>query len=324
MPNTPEDKSNALDKIPLPAREYKPVAPPTQSRSSASVLMVVGTILLVAVVLIIWWVSEMSQSETLGMMPQVDCLVTANTDANIRIGPGLEYRRAWILNEGESRRATYRVGFEWFQIDNGWLPRSAVSLKNACNDLPESQHPKLFEDDIELPKALLAAGWGETLGENFATNANGWVKLAADEEARLVEGELILAPDVEIAPTRDNILSYEDAYYTFEGYWEDATLVFIFRRSEIGEYQLHIESEKVYLRTFPDPKKIAEFPIAPIVPKERFLIGILSDGSTLEIFLNNQTLVSIKDETLSEGRYAFKAQGGEVHLRRFEVNVPLP
>ncbi|NJL93647.1 MAG: SH3 domain-containing protein [Anaerolineae bacterium] len=54
--------------------------------------------------------------------PEWRCWLQAEAPLNVRIGPGMEYARAWILGPGEAVQVTGQTATGWLHIEGGWLP----------------------------------------------------------------------------------------------------------------------------------------------------------------------------------------------------------
>ncbi len=321
------------DKIPLPHREYKPAELPAQLHRSTTLLPVmVGGLILAFTLIVGVWAASNNESELadVTVMPTQNavCVVTAQKLVNVRSGPGLEYGRVWMLNSGEQRQALAQAGRNWVKISRGWVAWDDVLLKAACDNLPEDVAPEIFEDDLIPPESILMLGWGETFGENFATTTNGWTSVT--QPGWLVEGALLLIPEVEFAPTNPQISHYENAYYLFSLMWEsgrmDSILQFTFRRGESGAYQLTIrrdgEVQLLSLSEDTSPRLLKEGNVGKIELEQGIVVGVLADGSALRVDWANQPLFSVEDDSFIHGTYAFQMSGGQGQLHRFEVYVP--
>ncbi len=321
-----------LNKIPI--REYDPptLRRPPRKPTPPYLPMALGIFILILAVVVGFLVAGNNDSEfaNVTVMPRqsASCILTAERDVNVRIGPSYEYGRAWILAKGEQRVAVARMGHSWFQVKNGWIPREDVSLGAAlvCANLPQADPIPLFDDDLVPPEAVLALGWSEILGENFATTVNDWANIENNHPAGIKEGELILENGARVAPSQAETA---DAYYVFDGFWSsggvNSTLVFSIRGSGQGEYQLSIQRSGQVRLVFLSGEAvvIASTTVPEIGMNQRFEAGIMCLGSRFEVFWNGESVLSADHNGLSAGRYAFEAQGGVVHLRRFEVNTGL-
>ncbi|MBZ0305230.1 MAG: SH3 domain-containing protein, partial [Anaerolineae bacterium] len=293
-----------------------------------------GVLILLAAVMVGIWTAASEESDLAGVtvMPDAsqDCLITAKKDVNVRFGPGYDYGRAWILLQGEQRPVTSRVEHSWFQIHNGWVSREDVSLNAAmtCANLPEVLPAPLFEDDLLPPDSVLSLGWREVLGESFATAANQWDDVISGRPALMREGELILEMGVRAAPLSFTAAD-TDHFYTFDGFWSsgriDSTLRFSFRSSGIGEYQLKIQRggqlELLFKSSQGEEVVLGSMDIPPVALEQRFVVGVLCQKNRIEIFWNGDTVLDVQHEGLSQGSYAFEAQHGVLHIRRFESAV---
>ena len=320
-----------LDKIPLPTREYKPAEmPAVKNRVSAYAPMLFGILMVVVTLLVVIWAATQDEDELadINLMPTANevCLVIAQKMVNVRVGPGLDYGRAWMLGLGEQRQAVAQAGTDWLQIPKGWIAREDVGLQSGCANLPTVESPEIFEDDLTPPASILARGWGESFGENFATMSNGWMD-ANGQAGFLFEGALLLQANAELAPTNPNIMRYEDAYYLFEMVWEvseaNGVFIFTFGGNETGEYQLNIWQEgKIQLMRNEHEIETAQVEKIPL--NQPLVVGVLADGTQLEMYWQDDLLFSIEDEGLKQGTYAVQMQAGSGVLRRFEINTLVP
>lgn len=312
----------------------QPLHLPPQTRSPLLIVVLSAGIILGTIVLALLLSSarrdEVNEFQAQGTST-ADCILVAVQDANVRIGPGYEYPRYWILPAGASERAYERVGEAWFRLENGWLPKETVTFLGTCLTLPETAAPIIFDDSLDLPSAVAELNWLTILEENFATNVNQWVETAGGRGASIQKGYLELSdPPVVVYPQESpNFYRLEDAYYAFDLEWiaqdADSEAVLRFRVDGDKAYEVSLRPEGrvlLMLRTEGDRRSLAQAEAFPAGP--RLTVGVLNWGQTISIYLNGERILQAEDATLDGGTYALGLQGslGRVRISRFEIRVP--
>jgi hypothetical protein len=348
LPDPPDEspKSRALDFDPnsLHVRRKKDLTAPlkpltAETTSRPPVMIVLGVIVILgAVAFGAFWLSDGVGDEN-GLRSTADlvCLAISTQNTNVRMGPGYDYPRAWILPAGETRLMLEQVDQTWLRIDNGWLLKAEVSLSSsrACNELPEPDHPQLFDDDILPPPEIESLGWDELLGESFAVDVNGWSEAGDPIHVAVREGELILFSSgtlTQVYPVKTTIpLILSDAYYTFRFEWVASDLaaevVLLFRATDINAYQVAVRRDGTVTASLRQGETVTPFAVqADAVPisHQTIEVGILSQGNQHTVYLNGEQVIRFSDATLTEGRFALGLQGRDSSLRisRFEIRIP--
>jgi hypothetical protein len=337
---TPRSRALEFDPADLQYRRKKDLTAPLKPLSSESsarspLLVVLAAVILLVVVA--GGVFVLAADD--GSIPQgsnidkLTCNASPLQDANVRMGAGFDYSRAWILAAGESRLILEQVDDEWYRIENGWLHKDDVSFVSAtaCQTLPESESPPVFADDIPLPDVLVDEGWQELLGESFAVDVNGWLAASDPSAATIREGELILfsAESLsQLAPTQSSVpATLEDAYFAFRVEWVasdlEAEVLLFFRSGEKGAYQVAVRRDgTVSLRRENGEVLAQQINAAPL--NELYWVGVWAMGESISIFINGNLILEIDDASLTEGAYYLGLQGRDSSIRisRFEIRVP--
>ncbi len=353
-PNPPEDnltgESRALPYDPASApRDLEEVTLPTKPQTSRGggrwpSLLIIGAalVLLGAALLLLIVSSDAGRSTEFARQPitPVPCLLEAAAPVNVRSGPDYAYERVWIWDATNPERAYARLGVDWYRIGNGWVPAETVTpgSQNACNALPEDAVPvTLYDDDIEPPREVVALGWAEQLGENFATDVNGWVTDAEAEVAAIRRGYLALFA---LDNTRFPLVSprqmaqqapLREAYYTFRIQWVASSRLaetFLLFQSD-GEqgYRLGIRRDghlTLVMRQADGGSRVLATRALPPIPEAPFEVGVLSEDNALTVYLNDDIVLTVTENPLPPGALfvGVVGQNTTVYIDRFEITRP--
>lgn len=269
------------------------------------------------------------------------CFVQVEEAINIRVGPDLAYERAWILSPEIVLEAHARTQTRWLQLANGWIyvEDAQLSPAAACDSLPVTDDPVLFQDDLPLPDEVEALNWFERLGDSFATDVNGWA--AADDGTGVVvrQGALVLLTDGKQSPSAAPqdapfTTDIDDAYVQFSVYWvaNDATsrLFFDFRQNEQAGYRLVVGRDGtvqvLFAETLPNYEPISQpLSLRDLEPTE-YDIGVLMHGALISIFVNGERVQEVAHDYALSGYYQLGLQGQQatLYIPRFELLTPPP
>jgi len=330
-----EPFSRALEYDPAEPLIYKrdataplrPLHPENPWRSP--ILLILGAVFIfsaIAMGVIVSASNADTQSDFAPAPTLVGCTVYTQADTNVRFGPGFDYDRSWILPAGAQREALVRFGEAWFRIDNGWVPREALRLQpsTACLQLPEALSPLIFPDDLPTPSDVLALGWGEILGETFATSINGWAE--SSDGATLQEGSLLLMATTDIVPRAYPSLSpsqqsLRDAFFAFDVYWV---------RDGDGTAQVALYLRDGYAVSLAHNGNLEILGQAGQVLAQRQLnnteaitIGVLAHGERLRVYIDNAPALEAAAQPAPGGYFlTLNGQNAGVKINRFEVKTP--
>lgn len=334
-----------LDSDPTYDKEITAPLDPTPATSEdlrSPLILTAGLLLIGLAVVVLIFTNRNSSDSTTSFQPQVlesVCSFTASTSVNMRAGPDVAYARIWILDDPQARQALAQVIDEsntvWLKIANGWVKRDEVNLnsRTACNALPLDSPPQTFNDDIELPSRIAELNWNEQLGENFATDLNGWL----EPNAAIREGSLVLYSAnnqaIEVSPR--HAASYQalgNAYYTLRVMWIASDLTaegyLVVRQSEKGAYQVAFRRDGLLsLRWLPteDEVTVLDERVEAALMGDQFEIGLLHHGTALMVLLNGETHLEVRHDSPPQGFFALGLVGENASLQidRFEVKAPL-
>ena len=317
----------------------KPLQRTLQQQGRSPVLLVVGALVILGMIVLAVMFSASGGSDFSPPDSVIDstCTIRVDSDTNVRLGPGYEYQRGWILDAGQSRLADARSGENWFRITNGWVSRDDVLLttEESCTSLQEFSSPQIFSDELVLPAEVEVLRWSELFGESFATGANGWVESASDSGAALVEGMLILStidhqPETLLTVSPQFSPNYQplhDAFYTFDLSWisgaSGSEVIFTFAKSENAAFQVVVRRDGMVKLMDMDGTELAQAD-SVISGSGRQIIGVLYRDREVNVFLNGQQVSSVTVDDSPSGVYTFALRGAnaEVSINRFVVKIP--